>query len=423
MPRTRLAALCTQGVLAGFLALQPGCNSDSDSSINPRLTITVSGKVLGGDKSPVANSPVIITGRPATVTDANGTFAVTGVAVPYDVTVATGATKAGITYRSLSRSDPTITNFAIGASPAHFATITGTASGGAGFPQLSTRSSRVTVTSTEVSTSSAPNATTGSYSMSVRWSGSPAITASIHALQWEKNAEGMPVSYTGYAVKPGVPISSGGTFANQDITMTAVSSQTIFGSVSVPAGLVLSSKSMLISFAGNGLMTLWTETAATTAFSYPVPSITGATITLAAQALGSAGFGYVAKSGIPPGASSINLPIPLPPVQSLPVDAATGVSSATVFSWTSLASTVYLLTLTGPAGQPTYYVVTGTTTATIPDLSALGLGLPAGVAYSWNVLALGPHANIDAAAGPNGYYRVGDQFYGQTSSRTLTTAP
>ncbi len=108
MPRTRPAVLLTAlGTVVVLLAAFPGCKSDSSSTGVP-TSITVTGKVITVIKLPISNSPVVITGRPATTTDANGSFTVTDVTVPYDVTVVMSDLKVGITYRGLSRSDPTL---------------------------------------------------------------------------------------------------------------------------------------------------------------------------------------------------------------------------------------------------------------------------------------------------------------------------
>lgn len=423
MPRTRLAALTLPALVASTLALLPGCNSDSDSPTDVPATITVSGRVMNIQRFPMAGAPVVVAGHPPTTTDATGVFTVAGVTVPYDVTVVVNSPKAGITYRGLSRPDPTLLGYLISSTPANSTTVTGTISGGAGFPQPDLRICRVTLMPADINGQAIANQSTGAFTLTPRWDGAGTITASLHALQWDRNAAGMPLTFTGYAVKTGVSISSGGTLAGQDLAMTAVTNQTISGSVTVPPGLALSIKSLEIAFGTRGTMSLGNELGAATAFTYAVPVITGTTINFTASATGSAGTGYAARMGILPGASGINMNIPGPPLLSLPVNAGTGVTTATTFSWSPVASTVYLLSLTGAADKPSYYVITATPNTTIPDLSTLGLGLPAGTAYAWTILAMGPHANIDAAAGPAGFYPTADVIYGQSPSRTLTTAP
>ena len=79
--------------------------------------------------------------------------------------------------------------------------------------------------------------------------------------------------------------------------------------------------------------------------------------------------------------------------------------------------------MVGPASQPNYLVVTSSPTATIPDLTALGLGLPKGIVYNWYVVAIGPFANVDDAAGAAGILPKTDRIQATSSTRTFTTAP
>lgn len=51
----------------------------------------------------------------------------------------------------------------------------------------------------------------------------------------------------------------------------------------------------------------------------------------------------------------------------------------------------------GGAGNPGYVVVTDADHATIPDLREQGLDLPAGTAYTWQVVGLAAYASVDAA--------------------------
>lgn len=409
--------------LAILLLPLAGCKSDSSSGSGPGGTITVAGKVVSATLQPIANSPVVITGLPATVTDANGAFSIAGVTTPYDITVVVSASKLGVTYRGLTRSDPTLVNFLSSVAPPNSATVSGTVSGGAGYPQPATRASAVLLTSTETSRSATPNATTGAYSLTTNWTGATTITAILHALQWDKNAAGMPTAFTGYGEKTGVSITAGGTFAGQNVAMTAATGGTIAGTVTVPAGLTLSSKALSLVYNTNGSVSLGSESGTATSFSYTVPVLSGTTLSVTSVATGATGTSIVQKSGIAPGATGVALTLPSPPAPSLPVAAATGVTTTTPFSWAPIASTVYLFLVSGAGTQPSYLVITSSPTATIPDLTSLGLGLPKGIGYTWSVIAFGPFANIDASASATGLIPQVDMIQSQSASRTFTTAP
>lgn len=422
MSSTRLHVRLTVLVACVFLlSILPGCKSTSDSPTGAPSTITVTGKVVTVTLVPIANSPVVIAGRPATTTDANGSFSITDVAVPYDVTVVVSASKLGIVYHGLTRSDPTLVNILAFGSGLNSATIAGTLSGGGGYPEPAARMSRAYFTSTEASASASANTNTGAYSMTFGWNGSATVTGVLRALQWDKNAAGIPTGYTGYGEKTGVSITSGGTFATQNITMTAPASQNISGTVSVPASLTLSSKSLGVTFSAGENFTLASETGTGTAFTYPVPVITGATFSVSAGASGGAGQGSVRKTGIPVGTAGLTITIPTPPTLSLPVNSATGVDTATSFSWSPVASSVCLVFFNGPANQPDYIVVTNETSAKIPNLAPLGMGLPQSTAYTWLVMGYGPYTSVDAAAGSAGLVTQTDMVTSMSSARSFTT--
>jgi hypothetical protein len=402
-----------------------GCSSDSDSPSGAGTVITVTGRVIDGSSQPIPNTPVIITGLPATTTDANGSFTVTGVTTPYDVTAILSASKISITYKGLTRSDPVI--YFTGASllAPNSATVSGTVSGGAGYPLLINHANRAMFVSPEVFRSTTPNFTTGAYSMSAGWTGAATITGTLHALQWETDASGLPSTYTGYVAKPNVALTAGGTFANQNLALTAVTGSNVSGTVTLPAGLTLSNKRISLAFNSLGAAQLGSDATAGTAFNFVVPNIAGAIVVLSANAAsGALGTSTVTLRSTP-GASNVGLVLQPPPQHSLPVSAATGITTASPFSWTPVTGGVYVLVLNGPAGEPSYFIVTTATSGQIPDLSAQGLGLGASKNYTWQIHSLGPFTTMDAATGPIGVVSVFalEGWQSTSGSRAFTTAP
>ncbi len=402
-----------------------GCKSDSDSTSSASGVITVTGKVIDASSQPIPNTPVVVSGRPATTTDANGNFTVTGVATPYDVTAIFSATKMAITYKGITRTDPVIYFTGAALTTPNSATVSGTVSGGAGYPLPANHTSRVMFVSPEVFRSSSPSGTTGAYTLNPAWIGAATITGTLHALQWETNASGLPLTYKGYGTKANVALTGGGTFGAQNVTLAAATGSTVSGTVTVPAGLTLNSKTIELSFNRLGSTSLGSDLTASTSFSFNVPAITGATIILS-------GFGSSASLGntstvlrTTPGLSNVPLVLVTPPQPSLPVDAATGVTTASPFSWTPVPGGVYVLSLNGPAGEPDYFVVTTSPTGQVPDLSAQGLGLGAGKTYTWSILSFGPLADMNAATGPDGLVGVltVEGWRAFSGNRTFTTAP
>jgi hypothetical protein len=99
-----------------------------------------------------------------------------------------------------------------------------------------------------------------------------------------------------------------------------------------------------------------------------------------------------------------------PSVFSSPVANATGVSTATDFSWTTLPGGIHLVIISSSATAtaPAYYLVTTGSTGRIPDLSSLGVVLPASTAYGWVIEAIAPWASVDEFAGGTGLLPTGN---------------
>jgi hypothetical protein len=409
-------------IVAGVL--MSGCKSDSTSAGPQAGIITVTGKVIDDAGRAVQSAPIVITGRPATATDANGAFTVTDVPTPYDVTVILSASKSAIMYKGLTRTDPTLYFTGAFVPVPNSAAISGTISGGAGYPLPVNHTSRTIFVATEDMAFASPNNTTGAYSLSTSWNGASTITGTLHAIQWETNGSGMPLTYKGYGTKAGVAITNGGSFAAQNIALTSATAATISGTVTVATGFTLSNKSMALVFNKFGAVHMATDATSASAFSFNVPTIAGSSLQVAALA-GSASLGsssMVIKTSS--GTTGIAIAVPAAPQHGLPVNAATGVTTTTPFSWTTVPGGVYIVRFDGPAGEPDIYVVTSTPSATIPDLAAQGLGLGASKTYNWSIYSFGPFADINASTGQDGILTVINEGWRSFSlTRTFVTAP
>jgi hypothetical protein len=357
--------------------------------------------------------------------------------VPYTVTVVNSATKTGLVYIGLSRTDPTLSFLSSAGSTQKSATVSGSVTGGTGFPQPANHVTNVAFISPETNASNTVNATSGAYSMTGYWTGASTTVGTMYALQQQNDAStGLPVAYKGFGTKTSVSLTDAGTFANQNIALSTVTTATLSGTVSAQSGYTLSSRGLGIVFGTGGFYVATDNsvpaTPASTSFTFLTPVISGATFRLYCNASKTGSFVIASKTGLAGNASGISVTLPAAPEYSLPVASATGVTTTTDFSWTSMPNAVYILEFRGPTGQPTYDVVTSSTTVKIPDLSSLGLGLPKATAYSWVINAIAPTANMDASAsslgvlGPYSGKTVSDFFLaitGSSSPRTFTTAP
>lgn len=399
-------------------------------AVNPPANITVSGTVIGTNLQPVASAPVVITSGGTnftTTTNASGLFSVSGVTPPYDATVVSG--NQSLTYKGLTRTDPLLVFLGFSPGVSRSASLSGTVSGGAGFPEPANHVTRTAFGSPEAVDSATANTATGVYNMgTVSWFGPTTTTGNVHALQWLFDGTNLPTDYKGYGEKLGVALSDGGAFAGQNVTMSGVSEATISGSVTLPAGYTLANKRMAIGFADGSRIDVLTDTGASTNFAYTTPNVTGATIRMQVTAGNAAGTTVVTtKPGLAVNATGVSIPLPAGSELSLPPNAATGVNNSTTFSYTPFSGGVHFVVFNGPGANPDYVVVTAAASTTIPNLSSVGLGLPASTVYSWNVVGAAPFASVDAAAGPGGWLAVflggAEGSVSLSTSRTYTTAP
>jgi hypothetical protein len=117
----------------------------------------------------------------------------------------------------------------------------------------------------------------------------------LRALQWFV-AAGVPGDFDGYGEKAGVALTAGGSITGQSIAMTAVTLGNITGTITVPAGYAIHDKSLNVVFPDNGIMAMGTGTGAGASFTYVVPAITGATISLEVTSVKGTAISYARKS-------------------------------------------------------------------------------------------------------------------------------
>ncbi len=424
-------------VLAFTMGIGSGCSKSSSTGPSTGGTggvVTVAGKVIGQNGVAVAGVPVLITGKVSTNTDANGNFSVASVTTPYDVDVVDATNKVALVYKGLTRTDPTLVFLGSSPGTARHGTINGQISGPGFTPNQGANDITRVVFASPEATSSATTSLSGAFGpIGLSWYGPTATTGNLYALQWTKDANSLPVAsgYKGYGVRSGIAINDGSTLNNQFDTLQAVATTQFTGTITIPAAYTLSSKALFLRVSQLALISLLSDGTTNAAPSYYTPNIGGATLLFQITAIKSAGNGTAYyKTGVSPGATGVGITIPAAPDLSLPVDAATGVDTTVTFSWTPMTGGIHLLLLAS-SGNPGYYILTSGTSATIPNLKGLGLGLPSSGAYTWEVYGFGPFATADDAAGAAGFLSAisnptvltADGFYGISAQRHFTTAP
>ncbi len=429
-----LDALLMIGALAAGAVAGSGCSKSSTTGPGGGGgVVTVAGKVIGVNGQGVAGVPVYVTGKTSTNSDAVGGFSITGVTTPYDITVVDAAHKRAIVYKGLSRQDPTLTFFATTPGTAHTGAINGRISGGAFTPTQGVNDvTKVQFSSPEV-TATLNTASSGIFGpLALSWYGPTVTTGNLYAVQFTADGAGLPVAggFKGYGTRTGIAVNDGSTLNNQFDTLQTVATNQFTATVTFPSGYSLSTKTLSLRLSPTGLISLFNDATPNAALSYYTPGISGASLLLGAYGLKAGTESVYFKTGIATGATGISVALVAAPELSLPVNAATGVDTTVTFSWTPMTGGIHLVAFNGGANA-TYYVVTSGTSATIPNLKGVGLGLPSSGAYQWSVEAFGPFANADAAAGSSGLLGAlanqalltSDVFLGISTGRTFTTAP
>lgn len=414
---------------SGSPAADGGVATTPPSTGGPQA-LTVSGTVVAASRQPVSGIAVLIAGRDPVNTDAAGRFTFTGVTPPYDLTVVDAANKEAAVFRQLRRADPTLVLYTSEGAP-RTAQLQGSVYGGH-YPQGSDELTVLTFLAPDT-TAQALSDASGSYVMghnALQWYGPSALSGTLHALQLRLvPATGLPSAYSGYAAKP-LTVADGTYSLGQDLGLVPITGSSVSGTVAAPAGYALQGKGVGITF-GGALGFYFPDASSSAGFSYVVPQVSEAQVLIAASVSKPGGGQTLAlRKGISTSASQVSLTPQAPPEAILPADGATGVGSQMRFSWTAFTRGVHLFIFEPVSlDAPRITVVTTETSATLPDLAALGLALPRSAKYVWRVEAVAPLADVDAAASltlldlrtlsPN----IQELQEGVSSQRSFFTAP
>jgi len=245
-------------------------------------TITVNGTVIAGETVPRPGIAVMILGHAPVVSDASGQFVFEDVEVPYTaVVVRDDADRANI-YVGLTRADPFLQTSG-NSGPIYQATVDGTVSGGAGFPEpINHRTTLYPhIAQRAQGVIGPPNPATGAYSFfSLNWSVSPQSELTMRALQGEFDpVTQFPVNYTGYAVLT-TPVAGDDMLVGQNLVLQPIATAALTGTVTTPAGFPLLSVSLRADMSDDEDLQLFAGLDASTPFSINAPEIPGGTMRL-----------------------------------------------------------------------------------------------------------------------------------------------
>ena len=359
--------------------------------------LDVTGTVLGVGGAAQMGLTVFISGHPPVVTASDGSFSFSAVSAPYDLTVADPVDGFSHTFVGLTTAAPTVRPLgllltAIGSGD-YGATVTGSLQHGTLVPLPADHRAKVCVEGLAVvlvsaCVSVAPG--NSNYTLQPRWSGASIASVRLRAYVYEMDAEGEATA-----------IVAGGTTAPfdlvdasapvQDVTVNATASQAVVDSTTtVPSGYTLAQRGLIAHYTDFASIDVFPGTGTSLTRQLVAPFFTGTEYSALALATsnvpGSASISVAWSAGHVSG-DSVALELPTPVVPVSPANGALDVTEDTLFTVVNASGGIATFVISPASSGPRFAITSSGTEARIPDLAAIGLALPAGTDYTWQVLA------------------------------------
>lgn len=364
------------------------------------VSLSVTGRVVTVYDLPVAGLAVGSQGD-TEITNANGEFELTGLSVPYDLSVWNAVDGWLHVFEGLTSDQLVVAPaFAMGPSGASAsATVTGVLSGGV-IPVAANQTVAVCVEGLDglAIGCDAVTPTESSYSINVQWLDSPTRQVRIHALQVERDPSGLAVGYQGYAtltttLSDGVPVVAnldlGSALPTTTVDVDIDSTDTLIGTLGmVQLGPELGIAVMVASGSATSVSAL-------------MPVISGASYSFAGLVSFSQ-FGW--QAGITGSTASVSV-AGLPHLTA-PADLTTGVDAMTNFTVTNPTDGPVTFMWQAALGDLSIAVSTMDRSTRLPDLAPYGLAYTAGADFTWGVIGHGGTSPEDAVGAYSDYYRL-----------------
>jgi hypothetical protein len=365
----------------------------------------VRGTIVDVTKKPLSGVPVLV-GDTVTTTDEAGHFTVHDVSPPYDLAIDFSKSDyaRGDVYLGMTDPAPTVVNrllFAPGTQHGT-ATLTGV------LPAAGTSTIQGTVVvepmdnlaSFVVGFASPADAPAHSYK--VTWAGAASISVRLHAFQMQVDpVTKAPLHYIGYDTTDVVLHDQGDVTWSASYKPPPFSESPLSVIASVPEGYTISGTNLHVrSPASNFYGEEWVATskAAGPKISMMVPNLEGAAFGIAISASNGAATSVRRVPLL--GGGTQEHPVHVEPAPTLisPPDSGTlGVGSTVAWN-VGGAGTPYSILAPLDAQGPSFGLWGGDGSATVPDLSALGLPLPHGQKYVLAFYNMGPAATVEDLA-------------------------
>lgn len=364
---------------------------------------TVNGKIVDFFGNPVGNVTVQI-GEDVTSTNADGEFTFEDVPGEYEVSALVkreSNTKwYGWVYQGLTRRDPTLQVYQ-GREDRYCQMLlktTGAAPGANDVIISSIGSPDGNSTYDDV------DASVGSNDYH-DWEGAAATQGNAHALFFTRNAAtSLPSAYKAYDTKLLALADGVSGEVTYDLSADVIASGNLTGSV-VPAGEDDRTNMVFLRFGSGASIKLVEHEPTMNNFSYLVPTITGASVSmLAAEGSFYGPLGVVHKEGLSAGDATGAMDIPLPAEPLTPNQTAVDADTAEfTFKASADNAGAFVVTMENDSIYESIYIVTSKTKFTMPSIVGGALPLRTGMNYHWWVETHGDFATVDEMAGPNGF--------------------
>ncbi|GEM46511.1 carboxypeptidase-like regulatory domain-containing protein [Deinococcus cellulosilyticus] len=396
--------------------------------------VTVGGTVRNVIGGRVQGATVRIRGANNTestdTSDASGQFTVNHVLPPYTATVKfpTGETH---TFPNLTLPDPSLKLYTSnGVITATDVTISGTLSGGVGFPNPAGTVTQVVYASLleNLGIQGFLPGKGGPYTIKISQINEKLAEGQVFALQWQANLSGatsIPVSYKGFGASSKF-ISGGPTAAGKNITLTPVTQSVLSGTIDapIPAGMTVLWKSLGAALVPRGGFVLAADHSNSTSFSYPIPTpeVLQNRFVLAVGARSSQGSSLILNRGNLGPAQTEHFTLKVPPYLASPADTATGAGNVLQWNRGTFQNPFFVACYRDSLSGANQCVYTTNTSYAAP--------LEKNMMYTWSLLAYDGFATPDDFVKPGvwsfGYPNAGsllDFDFGLTKEQTFTTAP
>lgn len=382
-----------------------GGDAGGDGDTEP--TDAIAGRVIDYYENPVAGVPVTLNGV-TVMTNATGDFEFESAPPTYSISLSITfpvnglPQQAGYLFVDLTRRDPTLQ--VVRGNAVRSGNVMRTATG----PSFPLPNNEDIVWDVAGQYGESEGEFTGQTQTStVQWEGPVEAVAHAHAIHY--------VSTTSSPIVPMTYLAHDGEsfVVNDDVTTSYTldlrSSQplipaTVSGTFTAPTGGTRENH-VYVRFPDDAAVKILTDGTTNGGYSFLVPQIAMSSIAIAATHGGSFGPPYAVAyvDGVAPGATDVDLEVPVPATPIAPATGATNVDENTTFSWSGDDQVYMFVAREASIYYETFYVITAAKQATLPLSHVTVPALRRNQTYLWNVRTHRRFATVDDATGPDGY--------------------